>query len=136
MKLVRLVYASALRPNVDPSELAVIHSKSLENNPKEVITGILVFGNDYFLQCLEGSQESVNRLYAKIASDPRHERCTLLSYSKISTREFDDWAMKLVLMTEKKTKLITKYSMSGVFNPYEMSGEGALGLLIAVREHS
>ncbi len=136
MKLVRLVYASTLRPTVDPSELAVIHSKSLENNPKEGITGMLAFGNDYFLQCLEGRQESVNQLYTKIANDPRHERCFLLSYGKATSREFDEWSMKLVLMTEKKSKLVLKYSTSGNFNPYEMSAEGALNLLMAVRDHA
>jgi hypothetical protein len=60
LRLVRLVYASTLNKKTDPSELKKILDVATTNNVEENITGILVFGDDYFLQCLEGGRGSVN----------------------------------------------------------------------------
>ena len=132
MRLVRLIYASTLSKKTDPSELKNIHEVATTHNSEENITGILVFGNDYFLQCLEGGPEAVNKLYYKITADKRHDHPVLLEYAEISERDFDDWAMKLVLLTPKKMKALRRYSIADGFNPYLLSGASALKLMISL----
>ncbi|MCM2350479.1 MAG: BLUF domain-containing protein [Bacteriovoracaceae bacterium] len=48
-----------------------------KNNLKADITGMLFFGNDYFVQCLEGGRDVVSKLFGKISSDKRHSEFTL-----------------------------------------------------------
>ena len=62
MHLVRLIYASSFNKDLNHSELAKIYEEAKVKNLKNDITGLLVFGNDYFLQCIEGGSEEVNRL--------------------------------------------------------------------------
>lgn len=131
MRLVKLIYASTIKNTTDPSELNKILETATTTNPKENITGILLFGNDYFLQCLEGGRNEVNRLYHKIATDNRHEFPTLLDYGEIPHRNFEEWAMKLVMLTAKKMNIVKRYSPTSEFNPYTLSGQSALNLLIA-----
>ena len=134
--LVRLVYASHFKPEIDPSELARIHEAALEHNGKQEITGLLLFGNDQFLQCLEGGREAVNALYSKINKDHRHSQATLLSYEQIAERDFEAWSMKLVLMSEAKKQLVLRFTPTGEFAPLQMSPESALKLMLAVRDQS
>jgi hypothetical protein len=130
MRLVRLVYASTfLSDTVSASQLKKIHEVSVPNNSENEISGMLVFGNDYFLQCLEGGRESVNRLYEKISKDDRHVRALILSYEECHVRNFSKWNMKFLMLTEEQKELIRKYSISGIFNPYNMSGESCIHLL-------
>jgi hypothetical protein len=134
MSLVRLVYASHFQDSkFDPSELARILECAVKNNPELNVTGILAFGDDHFLQCLEGGREQVNDLYAKIARDPRHDKITLLSYGEISEREFGDWSMKMVLLTEKNTHLIQKFSIGTRFDPLRMKSDSAFQMLKSLR---
>ena len=134
MKLVRLIYASTFKSSmVDSSELSRIHKTASEVNAKFDITGILVFGNDYFLQCIEGEREAVNRLYANILADPRHERSVLLEFAEVHEREFDEWSMKLVLLTKEKAKLIRRFSGDSDFDPYELTTQSARKLLFSLK---
>lgn len=134
MRLVRLIYTSKINDGTDPSELARIHDTALRNNAKNGITGILAFGNDHFLQVLEGGRVAVNQVYAKIANDPRHKNALLLEYSEIVERDFDQWSMKLVMLTGQKKVLLRKFSTSDDFDTYKLSGESAYRLLLALRD--
>ena len=105
MHLVRLVYASKFAADqYDHSEIAKIFEKSKIKNIKVEISGILVAGEDYFLQCLEGERQSVNSLYEIICKDPRHTNILIMLYEECFARDFGEWSMKYVLLTEKKTK--------------------------------
>ena len=126
---VQLIYVSTLKPGVDPSELARIYESAVKNNPPNQITGMMLFGNDYFLQCLEGSRSVVNELYSRIVQDPRHTNITLLQYGEITRRNFDEWGMKLTLMSAKDQRVILRHSGSGDFNPYTMTGASSLELM-------
>ncbi len=135
MNLVRLVYASRfLESKYDTKELARILESAKANNPGFEITGELIFGDDHFLQCLEGGREEVNKLYSKIQQDPRHESLMILSYEEVTKREFFEWSMKMVLLTERTRSLIQKYSETSKFNPFKMKAKSALQLLISIRD--
>lgn len=134
MKLVHLIYASKYRENLNFSDIKEILKEAQANNKTQDITGFLCFGNGYFLQILEGDAHKVNQLFYAISKDPRHQELMLLDYSKISIRDFVDWSMGHWNIRQEDSGLILKYSTSAVFDPFEMSGEGALGFLQALKE--
>ncbi len=134
MRLVQLIYASSFAEGMEANELAKIREVAIRKNEKIGITGMLLAGNDYFLQCIEGGREAVNRLYSEIVPDTRHRHIVLLRYSEISKREFENWSMGFVLLSETKKDLILKHSTTTDFNPFEMSAESSHDLLLALRK--
>lgn len=62
-------------------------------NAANGITGMIISGNRFYLQVLEGSRLPVNRLYQNILRDDRHRSPTLLRYTEIKSRDFGSWSM-------------------------------------------
>lgn len=79
----------------EPPELAALLYHSRSNNRQHGISGILLYTPDgRFLQVLEGEAEEVRRLYHhRIAADPRHYNCRMLSEGPCQHRAFPDWPM-------------------------------------------
>jgi hypothetical protein len=128
--LVRLMYASRAVPAVDQEELLAILKQSKANNPKLGVTGVLCacFESRVFMQVLEGGRSAVNRLYNRIAGDPRHTDVELLSYEEIGERRFSGWAMGQVNMARLNPALLLKYSECARLDPYAVSGKVSVAL--------
>jgi len=62
-------------------------------NGLEGITGLLYTEDDSFLQAIEGPDDSVSDLMARLETDPRHRDLTILVDRSIADREFGDWTM-------------------------------------------
>jgi len=124
------MYASRAVPAVDQEELLAILKQSKVNNPKLGVTGVLCacFDSRVFMQVLEGGRSAVNRLYNRIANDPRHHDVELLSYEEISERRFSGWAMGQVNMARLNPALLLKYSECARLDPYAVSGKVSVAL--------
>jgi hypothetical protein len=126
--LVRLMYASRAAATVTPDELSAILRKSKANNPALGVTGALCFSGGIFLQMLEGGRASVNVLYNRIVTDPRHTDVVLLSYEEIEERMFAGWSMGQVNLSRVNTALLLKYSETATLDPYAVSGRASKAL--------
>ena len=126
--LVRLMYASRAVPSVDLDALMAIQRSSTAGNSVHGITGVLCFSDGIFLQVLEGGRSAVNRLYNRIAADPRHTDVELLSYEEISERRFAAWSMGQVNLSRLNPGLLLKYSERAQLDPYAVSGSVSLAL--------
>jgi len=125
-QLIRLVYASrsvaahnATHLGLDPG-VARILAKSRKNNARLDVVGGLLFGEGYFLQCLEGDLRIVQNLYSKIETDTRHRDVTVLLQSSISTRTFGAWSMKYVPGEQRLQALLRQWGVSQ-FDPYQLT---------------
>jgi hypothetical protein len=116
------MYASRAVNAVDQNELVAILRKSKANNPEHGITGVLCYSEGIFLQVLEGGRSEVNRLYNRIAADPRHADVELMHYEEISERRFAGWSMGQVNMARLNRALLLKYSAKAVLDPFSVSG--------------
>jgi hypothetical protein len=58
----------------------------------------------------------------------------ILSYEEVTEREFSEWSMKMVMLTERNRSLIQKYSATSKFDPFKMKAKSALQLLIALKD--
>lgn len=127
-QLIRLVYAS--RSTIESTEkqqgldpgVARILAKSRRNNARLQIAGGLLFGEGYFLQCLEGEADVVNSLYGKIAADQRHRDVTVLATTPITARSFGAWSMKYVPGEQRLQTLLKQWGLER-FDPYRLSAE-------------
>jgi hypothetical protein len=126
--LVRLLYASRAVPAVDQEELAAILRQSKSHNPSVGVTGVLCYSGGIFLQVLEGGRSAVNRLYNRIATDPRHTDVELLNYEEIEERRFAGWSMGQVNIARLNPALLLKYSETARLDPYAVSGTVSVAL--------
>jgi hypothetical protein len=126
--LVRLMYASRAVPAVDHEELVTILRQSKGHNPTIGVTGVLCFSGGIFLQVLEGGRSAVNRLYNRIAADPRHTEVEVLLYEEIGERRFASWSMGQANMSRLNPSLLLKYSATATLDPYSVSGSVSLAL--------
>ena len=128
--LVRLMYASRTTAPLDPEAMQALLRQCKENNPTQGVTGLLCHcsSNGIFMQALEGGRSAVNRLYNRIAADPRHTDVLLLSYEEITERRFAGWSMGQVNMSRLNPGLVLKYSATADLDPYTMSSQVSLAL--------
>lgn len=82
-----------------PSLKDLIHQANLQNK-KENITGALWPIGQYFIQILEGGEQDVMALYAKIIKDKRHRNCQILRSGPIKRRLYKNWGMHVVSNSE------------------------------------
>ncbi len=126
--LVRLMYASRALPSVNQDELIAILRKSKATNPGVGITGVLCYSQGIFLQVLEGGRSAVNKLYNRVAADPRHTDVELMIYEEIGQRSFAGWSMGQVNMARLNPALMLKYSETATLDPYSVSGKVSMAL--------
>ena len=87
-------------------QLLALLQQSLTNNASSGITGMLLYGNETFLQALEGEEQVVDDLYHKIAKDPRHNDIRLLYRRTIQARQYSDWCMGFKRVSDKELQNI------------------------------
>ena len=126
--LVRLMYASRAVDPQSAEALNAILQKSRAANPLQGITGALCHANDIFVQVLEGGRMAVNRLYQRIAADPRHTDVVLLSYAEVDERRFAGWSMGQVNLSRLNPALVLKYSETATLDPYSLPGAAMAAL--------
>lgn len=85
-------YSTALRLFSD-AELLAILEPARANNSKASVTGMLLYVDGNFVQVLEGPDRTLDKLFAKIAMDPRHYDVLKAFDMPIRTRSFSDWTM-------------------------------------------
>jgi hypothetical protein len=73
--------------------IAEIIERSLINNARLNITGVLAFSSGQFVQILEGAPSDVDPLLATIIADRRHSGVRLMSRHPIGVRSFGSWSM-------------------------------------------
>nr|Q8S9F2.1 RecName: Full=Photoactivated adenylate cyclase subunit alpha; AltName: Full=Photoactivated adenylyl cyclase subunit alpha [Euglena gracilis]BAB85619.1 alpha subunit of photoactivated adenylyl cyclase [Euglena gracilis]CAJ57393.1 photoactivated adenylate cyclase-like protein, alpha subunit [Euglena gracilis] len=95
-QLRRLMYLSAsTEPEKCNAEYLadMAHVATLRN--KQIgVSGFLLYSSPFFFQVIEGTDEDLDFLFAKISADPRHERCIVLANGPCTGRMYGEWHMK------------------------------------------
>jgi Sensors of blue-light using FAD len=100
MALYEIIYVSLAARDLPPEELAQLLEKARAHNAAQDITGMMVYHRREFMQLLEGEQATVQALYDRIASDPRHQQLRKIWDGPIEQRGFTDWGMAFVAPDE------------------------------------
>jgi hypothetical protein len=88
-----LIYLSRATAPFSDEQLQNLLQECRQHNAAQEVTGMLLYGNEQFLQVLEGERGRVQALYARIYQDPRHRDVTLFAEKQIDARAFPDWSM-------------------------------------------
>ena len=80
------------------STLNDIADTSIKNNKTNDITGILCYGNGYFFQCIEGTEQALTNLKNQLLMDDRHKDLQTLDFSAITTRRFQGWSLRSIIL--------------------------------------
>lgn len=128
MYLVQLIYASTAI-DLNKKDIDDILHTAQSHNQSKMITGALCFNHNRFLQCLEGGRSAVNRLYSKIAADPRHKDVLLLDYRTTNERMFSEWSMAYFPADKLHRDMIKSFSHQDEFDPYQFTGESTYRML-------
>ena len=88
-----LIYYSTASPDLSTNDILNILENSRDFNSKNEITGCLLYHNNEFVQLIEGEEEAVKKLYAKIESDKRHSNLIIVIQDNIAGRSFKNWSM-------------------------------------------
>ena len=91
--MIRIIYMSTANYLFPKDELEELLEKSINNNSKSNITGLLITKGKTFLQCLEGNKKDVRELYERIKKDDRHHGVLDLIEEKCDEKLFPDWSM-------------------------------------------
>jgi len=133
----QLGYASAATHPYTPDELKTLLAKARSNNTLLDVTGVLLYHEGSFLQVLEGDQETVETLYAKISKDPNHSNAMLLFKDNASERSFDQWTMGFRQLRKEDVEDLpglNQFLEHGVTGVTSEDGERLKRILLGFRE--
>lgn len=99
-ELCQLVYISHITSAglSDSGTLNDIAETAVERNTTDNITGILCYGNGYFLQCVEGTEQALTNLKNRLLLDDRHRDLKILDFSAITERRFSAWSLRSITL--------------------------------------
>lgn len=126
--MIRITYLSQAVSNFSSIDLLYLLEQCHINNPKLGLTGLLIFGNQTFLQTIEGEDYIVDELIEKISKDKRHIKFKILSKQLIENRQYSNWAMGFERLTEQTITEVPKLKnfMLSDFNPEYLSSNGSV----------
>ncbi|MEN2750405.1 BLUF domain-containing protein [Psychrobacter sp. FBL11] len=100
LELYQFVYVSRITSTglSGASTLNDIAEFSIKNNKSDNITGVLCYGNGYFFQCVEGTEQVLTNLKNRLLLDDRHKDIQTLEFSAISERGFTGWSLRSIIL--------------------------------------
>ncbi|WP_175455715.1 BLUF domain-containing protein [Pseudoxanthomonas sp. CF385] len=88
-----LVYQSQATRPLDASDLDILLLDARINNELANVTGVLLYGDQQFVQYLEGARPDVEQIYARITRASQHHRLEILEQGRVEARRFQRWHM-------------------------------------------
>ena len=131
--LIRLLYISRAAGAITSTVTGSILESARVHNRVAGITGILCQGQGLYIQILEGERASVNRLYATLIKDKRHQDVELVSIEEIQSRKFPEWSMAHVIISESDPIVQLKHPE---FDPFTASNAQLMALIDDLLKHA
>jgi hypothetical protein len=94
--LIQLFYVSERPIGTTDLDVRTILSSSEVGNRRRDITGMLAQSTGHFAQVLEGRDDAIDTLMARIQADARHRSVHVAFRRTVERRAFDRWAMGFV----------------------------------------
>ena len=98
--MIQLTYTSMAIPLLVMPDIKRILEIAEKYNSENKITGCLLYYKYQFIQILEGEEETIEELYAKIKHDKKHFNVNLLYRNEINERTFPQWSMAFKKLSE------------------------------------
>jgi hypothetical protein len=91
----QILYRSRATARPTVADLQHLLHQARTHNADAGITGLLLYSDGRYVQVLEGPEDEVRAVYARILRDPRHTQVVTVSEGLGPARRFPDWHMAL-----------------------------------------
>ena len=108
--LERLLYRSKATNTLGSLHLFNMLSEARTKNASMGITGHLLYTEEVFVQCIEGTPEKVSSLWDSLCRDERHHDLEILARGPIQERRYGDWSMAF-----SSYPSLNRFNMPGFF---------------------
>jgi hypothetical protein len=115
-------------------QLGEILDVSRRNNRRDSLTGYLVSDGTWFLQILEGDDESVMAALVRIRFDPRHSDVRVISTRQIRMRSFPQWSMGGSLRTPAMRAIFRRHGLERI-DPATLTAPSILLLMMDLQDY-
>lgn len=88
-----IVYVSSATHKLSEAEMEALLLDARAANQRHGVTGILLYGEGNFMQCVEGPPDAVELVYARIRASRLHHDLIKLMDEPSAERYFPDWYM-------------------------------------------
>ena len=89
----QIIYMSRGVEPMSEEQLRELLLQARAANEAKDITGALIYGDNQFMQIIEGAENDLVLLYSKLINDPRHQNVVKLADKEIIQRNFNQWSM-------------------------------------------
>jgi hypothetical protein len=132
MPLHHLIYMSKL---VDKNE-TVLHDilcTAVWHNQRNDVTGVMLYAKENILQVLEGDEEVIHMLFARINKDIHHKDVHVMLDAPLSARHFGKWSMGYrEMQSVSDTEQFAHYSSVFCTSPQTLSDRARQGPALEV----
>lgn len=128
-----IIYLSQATAPFGETQLQLLLARARVINAEHGITGVLLYGNEQFLQVLEGEKAAVHARYARIQQDARHRDIVTFADKSVVTRTFPAWDMAFNPLPQQPLLELTDYGCStelGTKTSYSAQAESHLAHLL------
>ena len=95
-----ITYVSTPTQPVHEHDLESLLAEARDFNRINEITGVLLFSGTKFMQCFEGPEDAVQKVYERILRSSKHKDVLVMMDEPIEKRVFGDWLMGSAKATE------------------------------------
>ena len=118
-----IVYVSAATQLMSVAQLESLLVAARDLNRDSGVTGVLLYGDGSFIQCIEGADDAMQVTYARIRASRQHRNIVELLDDRIVERSFADWQMGFAQPTQ--SELLSLSTARWQHLAGEAPGEGA-----------
>jgi uncharacterized protein YaaQ len=104
-----IIYLSWATTPFTTAQLQKLLTGARRRNTELAVTGILLYGNERFVQVLEGEEALVQEVYAQIRQDARHRNILTFANKPVAERAFREWAMGFQALTAPQFEQVVGY---------------------------
>ncbi len=109
MALHHIIYLSRATGPFSDHDLRTLLEEARQQNAAQRITGALVYGNEQFVQIIEGEESVLAALYEHLLLDPRHTQLVKFADKAIDHRSFTDWSMAYRSISDEQARGLAAY---------------------------
>ena len=133
-----ITYTSNATRSMNPQDLEALLTAARDFNRQNEVTGVLLHSGILFMQCFEGPDDGVQKVYERILSSSKHKDVVVIRDEPIEKRAFGDWLMGSAKTTESEllqlsTAQWTQRSNEVAFPPVVSPGLGMLQVFWSMR---
>lgn len=91
-----LIYVSTAAAHVDYEAVMDILTISWRHNHNSDVSGMLIYDDRYFMQLIQGPIATIDRLFDRIAEDPRHHTIRVIDAVLLAAPECYGWSVGFI----------------------------------------